>query len=63
MSDWQGKIKHSEKTCTSAALSTTNPTWLNHGLNLGHHSEKLATNHLSYSMAISKYKSDLVGVQ
>jgi hypothetical protein len=26
MSDWQGKIKHSEKTCTSAALSTTNPT-------------------------------------
>jgi hypothetical protein len=24
--DWQGKPKYSEKTCLSAALSTTNPT-------------------------------------
>jgi hypothetical protein len=25
MNDLQGKLKYSEKTCTSAALSTTNP--------------------------------------
>jgi hypothetical protein len=25
--DWQGKPKYSEKTCPSATLSTTNPTW------------------------------------
>jgi hypothetical protein len=24
---WQGKPKYSEKTCTDATLSTTNPTW------------------------------------
>jgi hypothetical protein len=23
----QGNLKYSEKTCTSATLSTTNPTW------------------------------------
>jgi hypothetical protein len=26
--DWQGKPKYSEKTCSSAALSTTSPTCL-----------------------------------
>jgi hypothetical protein len=26
MNDWQGKPKYSEKTCTSDALSTTDPT-------------------------------------
>jgi hypothetical protein len=25
--DWRGKPKYSEKSCPSAALSTTNPTW------------------------------------
>jgi hypothetical protein len=25
--NWQGKPKYSEKTCPSATLSTTNPTW------------------------------------
>jgi hypothetical protein len=25
--DWQGKLKYLEKTCPSATLSTTNPTW------------------------------------
>jgi hypothetical protein len=25
--DWQGKPKYSQKTCLSAALSATNPTW------------------------------------
>jgi hypothetical protein len=24
--DWQGKLKYSDKSCPSAALSTTNPT-------------------------------------
>jgi hypothetical protein len=36
MNDWQGKLKYSEKSRPSAALFTTNPTWLN----LGHHSGK-----------------------
>jgi hypothetical protein len=25
--NWQGKLKYSEKTCTSVTLSTTNPIW------------------------------------
>jgi hypothetical protein len=33
--DWQGKPKYSDKTCPSATLSTTNPTWLDLGLNPG----------------------------
>jgi hypothetical protein len=32
---WQGKLKCSEKTCSSAALSTTNPTWPDLSSNLG----------------------------
>jgi hypothetical protein len=43
--DWQGKPKYSEKTCPSATLSTTNPTWLDPGL-------KPATNRLSYGAAL-----------
>jgi hypothetical protein len=31
----QGKPKYSEKTCPSASLFTTNPTWLDPGLNPG----------------------------
>jgi hypothetical protein len=42
--NWQGKPKYSEKTCPSATLSTTNPTWPN----LGHCGGKPATNRLSY---------------
>jgi hypothetical protein len=33
--EWQGKPKYSEKTCPSAALSTTNPTWPDPGWNPG----------------------------
>jgi hypothetical protein len=33
--DWQGKPKNSEKTCPSAILSTTNPTWPDPGSNPG----------------------------
>jgi hypothetical protein len=36
--EWQGKPKYSEKTCPSAILSTTNPTWLDPGLNPGRRS-------------------------
>jgi hypothetical protein len=41
-----------EKTCPSATLSTTNPTWLDLGSNSGHHSGKPATNLLSYGAAM-----------
>jgi hypothetical protein len=34
--DWQEKPKYSERTCPSAALSTTNPTWPDPGSNPGH---------------------------
>jgi hypothetical protein len=50
--DWQGKPKYSEKACTSAALTTTNPTWLHPGLNLDRgRGGKPATNRLSYGAA------------
>jgi hypothetical protein len=49
--DWQGKPKYSEKTCPSATLSTTNPTWADPGLNPGRHGGKPATNRLSYGAA------------
>jgi hypothetical protein len=41
---WQGKPKYSEKTCPSATLSITNPTWPDLG-------SKPATNSLSYGTA------------
>jgi hypothetical protein len=49
--DWQGKSKYLEKTCPTAALSTTNPTRPDVDLNLGHCGGKPATNYLSYGMA------------
>jgi hypothetical protein len=33
--DWQGRPKYSDKTCPSATLSTTNPTWLDPGSRSG----------------------------
>jgi hypothetical protein len=50
--DWQGKPKYSEKTCPSATLSTTNPTWPDPGSNPGRLGGKPATNRLSYVAAI-----------
>jgi hypothetical protein len=41
--DWQGKPKYSEKTFPRATLSTTNPTWLDPGLNPGRRGGKSAT--------------------
>jgi hypothetical protein len=49
--DWQGKPKYSEKTCLSATLSTTNPTWPDLGSNPGRRGWKPATNRLSYGTA------------
>jgi hypothetical protein len=49
--DWQGKPKYSEKTCSSATLSATNPTWPDPGSNPGRRGGKPATNRLSYGAA------------
>jgi hypothetical protein len=40
------------KTCPSATLSTTNPTWIDPGANLGLHGDRLATNDLSHGTAV-----------
>jgi hypothetical protein len=52
--DWQEKSKYSEKTCPSATLSTTNPTWPDLGSNPGHRGGKPATNRLSYGTALNR---------
>jgi hypothetical protein len=49
--DWQGKPKYSEKTCPSAALSTTNTTCCPDA-NPGRRSGKPASNRLSYCTAL-----------
>jgi hypothetical protein len=49
--DWQGKPKYSERTCPSATLSTTNPTWSDSVANPGHRGGKPATNCLNYGAA------------
>jgi hypothetical protein len=48
MKTGRGNRKHSEKTCLSANLSTTNPTWPDLGSNLDRRGEKSATNRLNY---------------
>jgi hypothetical protein len=49
--DWQGKPKYSEKTCPSATLFTTNPTWPDPGANPDRRCGKPATNRFSYGAA------------
>jgi hypothetical protein len=44
----RGKPKYSEKTCSSATLFITNPTWPYLASNPGRRDGKLATNRLSY---------------
>jgi hypothetical protein len=39
------------KTCPSATLSTTKPTWTDPGSNPGFRGERPATNHLSHGTA------------
>ena len=41
---WQGKVKHQEKHCPLASLSTINPTWTGVGSNPGLQVETLMTN-------------------
>jgi hypothetical protein len=48
---WQGKPKYSEKTCPITAFPTTNPTWLDPGLNPGRRGGKPAINRLRYGAA------------
>jgi hypothetical protein len=51
--EWRGKSKYSEKkTCPSATLSTTDPTWCNPGWDLGRRGGRPATNRLSYGKAV-----------
>jgi hypothetical protein len=57
--DWQGKPKFSEKTCPSATLSATNPTWPDPGANPGRRGGNPATNRLSYGAATTSTKSAL----
>jgi hypothetical protein len=47
-----GKNNYSEKTCPSATLSTTNPTWPDLGSNPGRRGWKPATNRLNYGTAL-----------
>jgi hypothetical protein len=55
--DWQEKPKYSEKTCPSAALSTTNPTWPDLGSNPGRH-ESLGHCHNLMKLNESKWRDD-----
>jgi hypothetical protein len=43
-------VRTRRKTCPSATLSTTNPTWTDHGL----HGDRPATNHLKHGTVIHK---------
>jgi hypothetical protein len=52
--DWQGKPKYSERTCSSATLST-NPTRLDPGSKPGRCGEKPASNHLSHNTSHFSY--------
>jgi hypothetical protein len=47
----RGKPTTRRKTCPSATLSTTNPTWTDPGSNPGHRSGRPATNRLSHGTA------------
>jgi hypothetical protein len=49
--DGQGKWKYSEKTCSSATLSTTNPKRPDLGSNPHHCGGKPATNRFTYATA------------
>jgi hypothetical protein len=43
------------KTCPSATLSTTNPTWIDLGVNLDLHDERPAINRLSHGTAEAQF--------
>jgi hypothetical protein len=47
----RGNWSTRKKNCSSATLSTTNPTWLDPGMNSCRHGEMPATNRLNYGAA------------
>jgi hypothetical protein len=47
-----GETEELRKTCPSATLSTTNPTWIDPGSNPGLCGERPATNRLSHGTAL-----------
>jgi hypothetical protein len=49
--NWQGNLKYLDKTCPSATLSTTYPTWPDLGSISGCRGGKPATNSLNYGAA------------
>jgi hypothetical protein len=51
--NWQEKLKYLEKTSHSAALSTTNGTWLEQGSNLDSRGWNRATKCLNYGTALT----------
>jgi hypothetical protein len=59
MTDWQGEPKYSEKTCSLAALSTTNLTWPIPGSGAGSRRGELMPPRLEYGTAcICSYLKD-----
>jgi hypothetical protein len=54
--DDRGKPKNLEKTCPSATVSTTNPTWADLDANTGLHGEMLATNHQNHFMVQTVFR-------
>jgi hypothetical protein len=44
------------KTCPTAILALTNPTWTGLGFNLGLHSERQMTDYLNHGTAITSTK-------
>jgi hypothetical protein len=48
-------IRTLRKTCPSATLSTTNPTWIDLGANPGLRGERPATNDLSHGTALQYF--------
>jgi hypothetical protein len=55
--NWQGKPKYLEKTCLSATLPTTNPTWPDPRSKPGRRHGKPTTNRLSYGTALESTDS------
>jgi hypothetical protein len=51
----RGKPTTLRKTCPSATLSTTNPTWTDPGSNAGLRSGRPATNRLSHDTALDSF--------
>jgi hypothetical protein len=57
--DWQGKPKYSEKTCPSATLPTTNPTWPDLGSNPGRRGGKPASNRMVMVVCYSRFWKEI----